>query len=220
MLKNYEKDLEKSKKKIISLSEDIYSALELSYEGFKDADIEKLSSAKSLLKESHDRANKIDNEIIKTLALFSPEASDLRVLIAYLKITNELSRISDYVKTHTKAIKIQIVNELHLDILRQDSFLFHQSTLKSFRAAIDSLSANEDSVDMIFRAVNVEESKCDDIFSILEKSILEQICVLPEQAGEYIVFLNSLRKLERVSDRSVNIVKLNYFAQKGGKIKL
>ena len=33
-------------------------------------------------------------------------------------------------------------------------------------------------------------------------------------------FIKTMRKLERISDRSVNIVKLAYFAQKGGKLKL
>ncbi len=220
MLQNYKKNLEKSKEKIINLAGDIYDAFKLSFDGFETLDATKSNDAKKMLKDINNRANKIDNEIIKTLALFSPEASDLRVLISYLKITNELSRIGDYVRTHTKTIKVQIANELDISVLKQNATAFHQSTLKSLQATIESLDANEDSIDMIYRKVNVEESKCDDIFSILEKNILEQICSLPEHAGEYIMFLNSLRKLERISDRSVTIVKLNYFALKGGKIRL
>ncbi len=220
MLENYKKNLDKTKEKLIDLTYDILNSFQLTSEGFEDLDISRLNKAKKMLKNIHDRSNKIDNEIIKTLALFSPEASDLRILIAYLKITNELSRIGDYIKTHIKAIKIQIINELNIDSLKQNATLFHKSTKHSLETVIESLDANEDSIDSIFRKVNVQESKCDDIFSILEKDILEHICLDPNFASEYVRFLNSLRKLERISDRSVTIVRLNYFAKKGGKIKL
>ncbi len=219
MLQNYKKNLKNSKQKIIELSNDIYEAFKLSFEGFKSANIDRSNEAKKIVKNVYNQANKIDNEIIKTLALFSPEAKDLRVLIAYLKITNELLRVSEYIKTHTKTIKIQIINELDIDSFKQNIISFHQSTLKSLKAAVDSLNADEDSIENIFKEVNIQESKCDDIFSILEKNILSQISLNPKFTGEYIRFLNSLRKLERISDRSVSIVRLNYFAQKGGKIK-
>jgi hypothetical protein len=49
---------------------------------------------------------------------------------------------------------------------------------------------------------------------------MEQICMTPEMAKDFVIFLKSMRKLERISDRSLNIVKLSFFAQKGGKLKL
>ncbi len=221
MLENYEKILKKSQNRVLELATDVLTAYQLAFEAFKEADMEKATKSRDLLKNAHDRNSKIDNEIIKTLALFSPEAKDLRVVIAYLKITSELTRISDYIRSFAKQTKMQISGEILLENLRDDTISFQNGTLKSLKAAVESISAQSvDALESLYRRVNVEESKCDDILSILEKNVIQQICVTPEEAGELVVFIQNMRKLERISDRSVNIVKLAYFAQKGGKLKL
>lgn len=221
MLTNYKEILEKSRKRVLELASDVLKAYTLAMNASKESDIDKANEARALLKDAHDRNSKIDNEIIKTLALFSPEARDLRVVIAYLKITSELTRISDYIRSFAKKVKMQISGEMELEALRDDMHAFLESTKKSLEAAVASIEAeSEEQLENLYRKVNVEESKCDDIISILEKNILQQICVNPEEAGEMVEYLKGIRKLERISDRSVNIVKLAYFAHKGGKLKL
>lgn len=218
---NYKQILEKSRGRVLVLAQDVLKAYELSFEAFKDGEIAKATEARSLLKDAHDRNSKIDNEIIKTLALFSPEAKDLRVVIAYLKIASELTRMSDYIRSFAKSVKMQITGEFQIQGLKEDTVSFQNSTLKSLQAAVESIKLeSEESLEMLYRKVNVEESKCDDILSIIEQNIIQEICNLPEQAGDFVSFLKSMRKVERISDRSVNIVKLAYFAQKGGKLKL
>jgi phosphate transport system protein len=221
MLTNYKEILEKSQRRVLELATDVLKAYNLAVEAFVEEKLEKANEARALLKDSHNRNSKIDNEIIKTLALFSPEARDLRVVIAYLKIASELTRISDYVRSFAKKVKMQISGEVELSTLRDDMNSFLESTRKSLQAAVESIEAeSEDKLENLYRKVNVEESKCDDIISILEKNILQQICVNPEDAEDMVAFIKSIRKLERISDRSVNIVKLTYFAHKGGKLKL
>ena len=142
-------------------------------------------------------------------------------MIAYLKIASELTRITDYIRSFAKRVKIQISSDLELGSLRDDVYAFADSAYKSLSASISAIKTDsEDELENLYRKVNVEESKCDDILSLIEKKLIEQICVVPENASELISFLNGLRRLERISDRSVNIVKLAYFAQKGGKLKL
>lgn len=221
MLEKYEKVLEKSKSRVLELGEDVLRAYELGIEAFNEQDLDKATEARTLLKDAHDRNSKIDNEIIKTLALFSPEAKDLRVVIAHLKIASELTRISDYIRSYGKSVKMQISGEFDLDVLKDDTYSFQKSTKKSLDAAISSIKAeNEEQLESLYRKVNVEDNKCDDIYSILENSITEQMCTRPEETRDFITFMKSIRKLERISDRSVNIVKLSYYAQKGGKLKL
>ncbi len=221
MLQNYKEILEKSRKRVFELANDILTAYGMSIEAFENGDVEKATKARAMLKDAHDRNNKIDNEIIKTLALFSPEAKDLRVVIAHLKIASELTRISDYVRTYAKNVKMSISGDFEIEGLKEDTFSFNQSTYKSLKAAVDAIEAeSEESLENIYRVVNVEVSKCDDIYSILEQNIVQEICITPESARDFIYFHKTMRKVERISDRSLNIVKLAYFAQKGGKLKL
>ncbi len=221
MLKNYKEIMKKSQSRVLNLAEDVLKAYALALEAFENSDITKADEARTMLKDAHERNSKIDNEIIKTLALFSPEARDLRIVIAYLKIASELTRITDYIRNFAKKVKLQISAELDLGDLKIDIISFIKSAQESLKASIESIKTdNNDELDNLYRKVNVEESKCDDILSLVEKKLIEQLCILPENASEYIDFLHGVRRIERISDRSVNIVKLAMFAKKGGKVKL
>lgn len=221
ILEKYKEILDKSRNRILELGNDVLTAYELYMEAFKDNDITKADEARKLLKNSHNKNSKIDNEILKTLALFSPEAKDLRVLIAHLKIASELTRISDYIQSAAKNTKMQLASEISIEELKNDTTLYMKSAKKSLQFAIESIQmTSEENLEELNRKINVEESKCDDIHSLLEHSIIQQICILPENATDYISFLKNMRKLGRISDRSLNIVTLSYFAIKGGKLKL
>ena len=221
MLKNYKDILDKSRSRVLDFANDILCACDLAFDSFKQSDEQKANEARVMLKNAHNINSKIDNEIIKTLALFSPEARDLRVVIAHLKIASELTRISDYIRSCAKSIKMQISGEFDLSSLKDDTISYMLSTKKSLESAIKSIKTDSvERLEDLYRAVNVEESKCDDIHSILEHNAMQQICITPDMAKDFIVFLKSMRKLERISDRSLNIVKLSLFAHMGGKLKL
>lgn len=221
MLKNYKDILDKSRSRVLDFANDILCACDLAFDSFKQGDEKKANEARVMLKNAHDINSKIDNEIIKTLALFSPEARDLRVVIAHLKIASELTRMSDYIRSCAKSIKMQISGEFDLSSLKDDTMSYMLSTRKSLESAIKSIKTDSvEKLEELYRVVNVEESKCDDIHSILEHNAIQQICITPEMAKDFVIFLKSMRKLERISDRSLNIVKLSLFAHIGGKLKL
>ncbi len=221
MLGKYKDILEKNQKRVLALASDVLKSFALCIEAHKSSNPDKASEARAVLKDAHERNNKIDNEIIKTLALFSPEARDLRIVISYLKIASEITRISDYVRSYAKGVKMQISSEFDMSAMQNDINSFLDSTYSSLEAAVASIETDsEEKLEKLYQKVHVEESKCDDIVSILEKNIMQQICIRPEDASEFLTFIKNLRRLERVSDRSVNVVKLAYFAHKGGKLKL
>ncbi len=218
MLDSYKQVLQSSKQKLLELVCDIKDALQLCIDASLEHDIEKAKKARSILKNSHSKSNKIDNSIIETLALFSPEAKDLRVIVSHLKITSELSRVSDYVKSYAKKISLQI--EIDSKIIQDDMRLLLQSTLNSLDIASRSIETESlQELEELYGDVNIEESRCDDLISVVQKTLLQHISSV-EEVEDLISFTKTLRKLERISDRSVKIVNLSYFAQKGGKLKL
>jgi phosphate transport system protein len=195
------------------------------FEAVKENSLEKAEEARLLLKGNHKTNAKIDMNAITMLALYGPEASDLRRVVTLLKIANELSRIGDYIKTHAKNLRQQIAGseEGHV-LLAQDQGTrdaFYESTLRALQLANEAIvTTDSDKLDDLARQINVEESKCDDFVSILEKNMVSHICARSEQAEEIIETLHIMRKLERISDRCVNIVKLARYAIEGGKLKL
>ena len=54
----------------------------------------------------------------------------------------------------------------------------------------------------------------------MEKELLNLIIDANELAVEYVRVLGTLRKLERIGDRTVNIASLMLYAQKGGELHL
>ncbi|MFV0481609.1 MAG: PhoU family transcriptional regulator, partial [Campylobacteraceae bacterium] len=65
-----------------------------------------------------------------------------------------------------------------------------------------------------------EESKSDDLYSILEKNVLNELAKNLDFTANYIKVLSTMRKLEKMADRSVAVAKLVVYARSGGKLKL
>ncbi|GEM_PF-853634 len=229
MLKKYEEALNKIVEEVYAFGELDEKALQHIAEGLQNRETAKLEEARRLLKGNHKANAKIDMNIITTLALYAPEASDLRRVVALIKIASELSRIGDYLKAHAKNLLKQMAgNEEEEEedhairpLLTDTARAFYQSTETALHLALEAIKETDpDHLDNISRRISVEESKCDDFISILEKNMVGNICAHPDEAEELVDELHILRKLERISDRSINIVKLARYALEGGKLKL
>jgi len=208
MLPKYQEALDKLVNESYELAHCAKEAFEIVVEVLESKDLERLKEAKALVKGSTKREAKIDMRAIETLALYSPEASDLRKVATIIKMSGEFSRICDYVKAQANTLMQEIINE---DLVDNDGtrLAFYKSTLTALSLSVD-----------LIRGISIEESKCDDFVSILEKSIISTLCDNKEDVDYVAKRLNSVRKLERISDRCVNIAKLKKFAIEGGKLKL
>ncbi|MDQ1264692.1 MAG: phosphate transport system protein, partial [Campylobacterota bacterium] len=78
MLTKYDEKIATIRETISSLLNDITKADELSLEAYRDADEAKFKSVESILDKLWIKGDLIDNEIVKTFALFGPEAKELR----------------------------------------------------------------------------------------------------------------------------------------------
>ena len=220
MLQKYEERLGEIKKMLLELGSEISMASEKALSGMESLDIDRFESAKTLLKNIENQANTIDNEIVVTLALFGPEAKDLRKMVAYLKITNELVKIAENIRSFSKRMAMHLQGDMPFTSLHEYSTHLCKTAIKAVSLAISTLDiANKETLEDIYRKVKVEESKSDDLYSILEKNILSDIAKMIDQSADFIHILSTMRKLERMADRSVNIVQLMIFARVGGEMK-
>jgi phosphate transport system protein len=221
MLPRYEKQLTDLQLMISTLLNTTYHANEIALEAYQRQDDNLFLKAVSSLKTVQVDANAIDNEIIKTFALFGPEAHELRELVAYLKMTNEIVQIAEGIKKYARRMKEHCNSECDLTPVNNTIIQLHKSTLTALQLINDCYS-NLDKCDIenFYRKVMVEESKNDDLFAILEKEILDQVINETELASEYVRILATLRRLERSCDRSVNIANLMLYAKQGGQMHI
>lgn len=219
MITKYDKKIDDIREKISTLLESITVANELSLEAYQNGDDVKFKDVQSRLDKVGMIGDSVDNEIIKTFALFGPEAKELRFLVAYLKMTNEIVRIGEGVKKYARRMREHSQSDCDLEALKPSIVLLHKSTINALKYILDCFNENDEcNFEDNYRKVLIEESMNDDLFSVLEKEIFNQIIDEKELAIEYVKVLGSLRKLERSCDRSVNIANLMMYAQKGGEI--
>ena len=220
MLQKYEERLNEIKQMLLNLGSEITMASETALSGMESLDVNRFEACRTLLKNIETQANTIDNEIIITLALFGPEAKDLRKMVAYLKITNELVKIAENIRSFSKRMALHLQGDVPFVSLHEYSTHLCKTAIKAVNLAIETISvADKDALEDAYRKVKVEKSKSDDLYSILEKNILSDITKMIDQSADFIQILSTMRKLERMADRSVNIVQLMIFARVGGEIK-
>ncbi len=220
MLPRYENKINEIQGMLAQLISEVVEAHTQALNAYKNQAPEEFDVVKTTLKSIQKEANAIDNEIVKTFALFGPEAQELRLLIAYLKMTNELVRIGEGAKKYARRMKAHCEGECNLKSLDDIIIKLHSSSITALRLISDCFSKHDecDYTDL-YRSVMVEESKCDDLHSILEKDILSRIIVEGELSIEYVKVLSTLRKLERASDHAINIAKLMLYSKEGGEIQ-
>jgi len=221
MLPKYEQKIKEIQSLIAELMRQVVEANQVTLEAYKNHDNAAYDSVRNILKSIDAEANAIDNEIVKTFALFGPEAQELRMLVAYLKLTNELLRIAEGSKKYARRMREHCEGECNLAPFDDIVIKLHTTSLNAMMYIEECFNKpGECNVEDLYRKIMVEESKNDDLFSILEKEIMTQIMGEQELSVEYVRILGTLRKLERACDRAVNIANLLLYAAKGGEIKV
>ena len=219
MLKPYETKLKNIKEEILKIGVDVVEALEICLKALEEKKIEDLKNVEITEKKLLIKSNEIDNIIVTTLALYSPEAKDLRQLVSFLKITNELVRTGANAKDFAKMFKKSYSEDLNTPMILEYAVPLLKSALLSLRTSISIIDeTNTAHIEEKYHRVIVEESKTDDLYLMIEKNILKLITKNLDLSKEYFDLLSSLRRLEKIADRAVSIANLLQFAQVGGDI--
>ena len=219
MLKPYETKLKNIKEEILKIGVDVVEALEICLKALEEKKIEDLKNVEITEKKLLIKSNEIDNIIVTTLALYSPEAKDLRQLVSYLKITNELVRTGSNAKDFAKMFKKSYSEDLNTPMILEYAVPLLKSALLSLRTSISIIDeTNTAHIEEKYHRVIVEESKTDDLYLMIEKNILKLISKNLDLSKEYFDTLSALRRLEKIADRAVSIANLLQFAQVGGDI--
>jgi len=217
MLPQYKEKLDEIKASVIEIANGLHSANSIILEAMKDCDEEKFSHAREHIRNISDKTNAIDNNIVKTLALFSPEAKDLRLLVSYLKITNELVRASSNTRSFIKGFTITCI-ELDKEIINEYAIPMQKATIEALSYMVEMIDNNDsDEVQELYSKVLIAESKSDDLYDMIETSVLSKESFKADFKTTN-KMLSSLRKSEKIADRALSIASLLLYASIGGEI--
>jgi phosphate transport system protein len=152
----------------------------------------------------------VEQFVIRMLALRQPMASDLRRVVAALKITGDLERIGDYAANVAK--RSVVLGQYNLPYSLAG--LAHMATLvqEQLKSIIDALGTNDTA-----KAIEVWRSDrvVDDIYNALFRELITYMMEDPRNITPCTHLLFIAKNLERIGDHATNIAETVYYAVEG-----
>ena len=159
---------------------------------------------------------RIDSDCEDIFALYCPVASDLRTVLATLKINNNLERIGDLAEGICKHI-ISEENLFNEDLLKKARIQ------EMYHAVIeimdDILRAYIDEDTKLARTVFQKDELLNEINMQANKNITLFIGTDIDKVEQGLNFLSIIRKLERVGDQCTNIAEEIIFSHEAKVLK-
>lgn len=221
MLPQYHDARHEVRDTVISMVENLAKTNQMALEAMQNNSVGALEEARKELKEMSDIIEKIDNDIVLIFAKFTPGAKDLREMVSYLKVTSALNRIRTNVNSYLKNMQsVLIEDNREMEEFIHDSLRINQCTIKAFEYIIEMLKTfdDDDKIKKLASKITVEFSKTEDIYSILEKDMVQKMSDADSNAEEYFNLLKYFRKNMKIIDRLENIAQRIIFARMGGKL--
>jgi len=202
MAVHLQRELEKLKKRILSLGALVEERVHLATQAIETRDLDLSHRIINSDHEVDEMEVEVEEECLKLLALHQPVAIDLRFIVAIIKINNELERIGD------QAVNVaqRIINIAQRDPI---DFYFDYASMAEkaeamLRKSLDALVTLD--LDIAFNVLTLDD-EVDDIQNEAYDKIKAAISQRPERVGYLINLLLISRHLERLADHSTNIAE-------------
>jgi phosphate transport system protein len=204
-MKHTEKELQSLKEEVSQMWKLVLSQLEKSKQAFLNSDIESAREIVSREKRVDAFELKIDSDCENYIALYSPVAVDLRLVLSLIKISSTLERIGDFaegiarhvIDDDCNKISPQVVEELQLEKMFEtlismlsDSFVALESENTKVSGKI---LAKDDEIDTLYH------NSLDILTNYLQSEPSLMRCGLK--------LMLIILKLERIGDQCSNIVE-------------
>ena len=206
---------------VIDLVENLQNANKMAVDAVKNWNAQELEEARKSIKDFKTITEKVDNDVVIIFAKYTPSARDLRELVSYFKITSALNRIQNNTNSYLKNMQTVIMED-NRDIREfvDDSLRINKCTLDAFEYTLEMLNTfeDDDKIKKLNSKITVEQSKTEDIYSLLEKEIVQKMSDADINVQEYFNLLKYFRKNLKIVDRLETIAQRVIFARMGGKL--
>ena len=199
-----QKELLALNKQLLQLSAMVEKRVRTATEIIKSRNIDQVDALITSDQEVDDMEVAIEEHCMRILALYHPMASDLRFIVAVIKINSEMERIADIAVGI--AMRVQNISKFHhpQSLTPFDFAPMSERVLKMLKNSLDSL-VNRDSklAKSIFQDDDIVDNIRNDCYENMKMRLMED----PKHPGYYINTYLLSRHLERIADRTVNIAE-------------
>ena len=213
LVKSYDQELNKLRNLMTEMGGIVENQVALAAEAILHRD----AAAATRAVEEDPKADALEREIeafaIRLLALRQPVASDLRHIVAALKITGDIERIGDYAANVAK--RSIVLSQFNTPFSLAG--LAHMATLVQgqLKSIIDALGDNDaDKAVEVWRSDQV----VDDIYNAIFRELITYMMEDPRNITPCTHLLFIAKNLERIGDHATNIAENLYYAVKGASL--
>ncbi|MEE9133467.1 MAG: phosphate signaling complex protein PhoU [Gemmatimonadota bacterium] len=198
---HFEQQLDELTGRLVAMSRMIEGLIETSLEAVQEKDVAKAEAVVLGDREIDATEVEIEEACVELLALQQPMASDLRRLIAILKINNDLERIGDHAVNIAETAQrlAEAGEDWSLPIELSEACAIAQGML---RDVLDAFVQHD--VDKA-RSVLERDDRVDQLHEAHLRSAITMMMESPAGTGTGLSFILIGRNIERVADLATNI---------------
>ncbi|HUI92159.1 MAG TPA: phosphate signaling complex protein PhoU [Chitinivibrionales bacterium] len=202
MAVHLQKEIDNLKKKILRLSAMVEENVERAVRAVEKRDADLAEKVVDMDRAVDIMEIEVEEECLKVLALHQPVATDLRFIVAVLKINSDLERIGDLTvniaeRSQELARRPEFAFTSNFPAMMEKARLMLKKVLDSLvnldaKLAL-SVCAADDEVDALYR----------EMFDKVKAGIVKE----PDKVDDYLQMLSITRHLERIADHATNIAE-------------
>ena len=209
-----QKELVGLRRAILTLGASVESRVDQAFEAFMERNAEMAMAVRTGDKEIDRMEVDIEGECMRVLALLHPVASDLRLVLAVVRIDNDLERIADHAKSIAK--RVLDLNTLPPIDVPASIYTMARTALEMLSDALRALSDSDAALAQRVRETDeIVDNVQKEIFAWAEKTIPENV----DQTRTVIDVLSVVRSIERIADLSTNIAEDVIFITDGEVVR-
>ena len=214
ILSNFQASLDQLRKEVITMASMAQLNLENAVRGLLDRDGTRCKAAIADDEDVDQLEKRIDYEGIRILALFNPVATDLRAVVATMKMATNIERVSDEAGNIARRARLVLTNpelsevnliepvyQLATDILNESVRAFAEHDLEAARG------------------IDKQDDALDDAHNELIKHLRKRMEEDPSRLRDYLDLMFMVRSLERVGDHATNIAEDTIFIESAEDVR-
>lgn len=202
MTMHFQREMNRLNQDLVSVGKQVEEQLTMAFSAFVQMDV---TIARKVIKGDAEVDNvevEMEEECLKLLALYQPVANDLRLIVAVLKINNDLERIGDHAKNMAEIV-LQMAENGPLKIPENMIAIFEKTKLMLRKVLLAFVELDL----KIAEAVLAMDDEVDALCKSQLPLQIEMIQHNPDYAGQHLLLLSVCRQLERIGDHASNIAE-------------
>lgn len=213
MLKSVE-EIEELKRDILNMALAVQNSIDKSLKALMDHDVD---LASEVIKGDDDidlMEVQIEQACIRIIALYQPEASDLRLVMGVYKIVSDLERMADEAENIAERV-IALSKEPPLKPYINLSLMANNAKEMVSDSVLSFLQKDKELAEKVIE----KDSIVDELYHQLERELITYVMEDPRNITKVINLQFIARHFERIADHAENIAEMAIYLKQGEMVK-